>query len=140
MNVSGTEIDLKPTKGMQAEARKFKKWRADGRPGGTRIAAVRATQILSGKELSPDIVIRMYSFFSRHESDKTAEGFKPGEDGYPSKGRVAWAAWGGDAGYSWSKRKTEQIQKARENRHRGKQPVPAQWKRLIELVEKNETD
>ena len=114
MNVSGTEIDLKPTKGMRAEAAKFKKWRDEGRKGGTRIAALRATQILSGKELSPDIVIRMASFFARHEVDKQAEGFSPGEDGYPSPGRVAWAAWGGDPGQTWSSRKSEQIQKARE--------------------------
>ena len=45
MNVSGTEIDLTPTKGMRSEAAKFKKWRDEGRKGGTRIAAVRATQI-----------------------------------------------------------------------------------------------
>ena len=46
----------------------------------------------------------MYSYFKRHEVDKQADGFSPGEDGYPSNGRIAWALWGGDAGFSWSKR------------------------------------
>ena len=113
-NVSGTEINLKPTDGMKTEARRYKEWKKEGRAGGTQVAAVRATQIISGNELSPDVVVRMFSFFARHEVDKKAEGFSPGEKGYPSKGRVAWAAWGGDAGFSWSRGKAAAIKKARE--------------------------
>jgi len=113
-NVSGTEINLKPTDGMKTEAQRYKDWKKEGRAGGTQVAAVRATQILSGSELSADVTLRMFSFFSRHEVDKKAEGFSPGEKGYPSKGRVAWAAWGGDAGFSWSRGKAAAIKKARE--------------------------
>ena len=113
-NVSGTEINLKPTDGMKTEAQRYKNWKKEGRAGGTQVAAVRATQILSGSELSPDVTLRMFSFFSRHEVDKKAEGFRKGEKGYPSKGRVAWAAWGGDAGFSWSRGKAAAIKKARE--------------------------
>ena len=113
-NVSGTEINLKPTDGMVSEAKRYKAWKKEGKAGGTQVAAVRATQIISGSELSPDVVVRMFSFFSRHEVDKKAEGFSPGEKGYPSKGRVAWAAWGGDAGFSWSRGKAAAIKKARE--------------------------
>ena len=51
----------------------------------------------------------MYSFFARHEVDKQAEGFKRGEDGYPSAGRIAWALWGGDAGQRWSTGKRDLI-------------------------------
>ena len=32
-----------------------------------------------------------------------------GEEGYPSAGRIAWALWGGDAGFSWSRRIANQI-------------------------------
>ena len=53
----------------------------------------------------------MYSFFSRHEVDKQGQGFKVGEEGYPSAGRIAWALWGGDAGFSWSKKKRAQIER-----------------------------
>ena len=56
-NVSGTEINLKPTDGMKTEARRYKEWKKEGRKGGTQVAAVRATQILSGNELSPDVVV-----------------------------------------------------------------------------------
>ena len=48
-NVSGTEINLKPTDGMKTEARRYKEWKKEGRAGGTQVAAVRATQIISGK-------------------------------------------------------------------------------------------
>jgi HK97 family phage major capsid protein/HK97 family phage prohead protease len=101
----GVEINLKPTEGMAAEARKFKKWREEGEQGGTAVAVARATQLANRQELSADIVRRMHSFFSRHEVDKQAEGFSADEEGYPSKGRVAWAAWGGDAGQTWARAK-----------------------------------
>ena len=53
----------------------------------------------------------MHSYFSRHEVDKEGEGFSPGEDGYPSAGRIAWALWGGDVGQSWARNKDRQLDK-----------------------------
>ena len=113
-NVNGTDINLTPTEGMKSEAERYRKWKADGEAGGTEVAARRATQILSGDELSPDVVVEMSAWFARHQVDKKGQGFSPDEDGYPSKGRVAWAAWGGDAGQSWSSEKSVSIKKARE--------------------------
>ena len=101
----GVDISLKPTEGMAAEARKFFKWREEGKQGGTAVAVARARQLVNRQELSAETVRRMHSFFSRHEVDKQAEGFSAGEEGYPSKGRVAWAAWGGDAGQTWARSK-----------------------------------
>jgi len=114
-NVNGVEIDLMPTEAMQTEAQRYRDWKDEGQAGGTDVAARRASQILSGDELSPDTVITMSAWFARHEVDKQGEGFSPGEDGYPSPGRVAWAAWGGDPGKSWSDRRAEQV-KAAEDR------------------------
>ncbi len=113
-NVNGTDINLKPTDGMRAEAERYRAWKKEGEGGGTDDAARRATQILSGNELSPDTVITMNAWFARHESDKSGKGFRPGEEGYPSNGRVAWAAWGGDAGQTWARSKSNSIKKARE--------------------------
>jgi HK97 family phage major capsid protein/HK97 family phage prohead protease len=107
-------IDLMPTEGMKAEARRYREWKKEGRPGGTEVAATRAGQILSGDELSPDTVITMAAWFARHEVDKKGKGFRPDGDDYPSPGRVAWAAWGGDSGQSWSNMKAKAIKKARE--------------------------
>jgi HK97 family phage major capsid protein len=55
----------------------------------------------------------MVSYFARHEVDKEAEGFRVGEEGYPSNGRIAWALWGGDAGKTWSEREYEKIKSDR---------------------------
>jgi HK97 family phage prohead protease len=44
----------------------------------------------------------MYSFFSRHEVDKKSKGFSSNDADFPSHGRVAWDAWGGDEGFTWS--------------------------------------
>jgi hypothetical protein len=43
----------------------------------------------------------MYSFFSRHEVDKRGKDFYNTSN--PSNGRIMWDAWGGDAGFSWSR-------------------------------------
>nr|BAR30160.1 phage major capsid protein [uncultured Mediterranean phage uvMED] len=113
-NVNGTDINLMPTDGMRTEAKRYRTWKKEGEGGGTDVARTRATQILSGNELSADTVITMNAWFARHESDKSGKGFRQGEDGYPSNGRVAWAAWGGDAGQTWSRSKSNSIKKARE--------------------------
>lgn len=95
----------KPTAGMREEAQRGLDWRKEYGRGGTEVGVARARDIVNGKNLSEDTVKRMFSFFSRHEVDKQAEGFSPGEEGYPSAGRIAWALWGGDAGFSWSRDK-----------------------------------
>jgi hypothetical protein len=58
----------------------------------------------------------MVSYFARHEIDKQAEGFSPGEEGYPSAGRIAWALWGGDPGQAWANRKSEELDREDEER------------------------
>lgn len=109
-NMSKLDIDLRPTDGMKSAARRALQWKSEGKRGGTRVGLARANQIVNGTNLSPSTVARMYSFFSRHEVDKQATGFNSGEEGFPSPGRVAWDLWGGDAGFSWSRKKWEQIQ------------------------------
>jgi hypothetical protein len=103
----------KPTDGMKSAARRALEWKKEGRRGGTRVGLARANQIVNGESLSESTVMRMYSFFSRHEVDKKATGFNSGEEGFPSPGRVAWDLWGGDGGFSWSRQKAEQIKRNR---------------------------
>ena len=104
-----SDIDFTPTDGMASEAKKGLAWRKEFGRGGTIVGATRANQLIRKENLSPSTVKRMFSFFSRHEVDKQAEGFRPGEKGYPSNGRIAWALWGGDPGFSWSRKKATQI-------------------------------
>jgi hypothetical protein len=106
----------KPTSGMASAARRALKWKDEGKAGGTLVGLARANQLKDREPLSASTVLRMFSFFSRHEPDKQATGFNSGEEGFPSKGRVAWDLWGGDGGYSWSTAKRNQIMREREGK------------------------
>ena len=90
-----------PTDEMAAEAERGLAWREEYGRGGTLIGVARARDIANKRTLSPSTIRRMRSYFARHEVDKDGEGFSPGEDGYPSAGRIAWALWGGDPGKAW---------------------------------------
>lgn len=105
----GEELDTKPTEAMAEEAQRGLDWRAEFGRGGTEVGVARARQLVNRQEVSPDTVRRMHSYFSRHEVDKEGEGFSPGEDGYPSAGRIAWALWGGDPGQSWARERAARM-------------------------------
>jgi len=108
--VRSYEMKFRPTEAMRTAAQRALDWKAEGFDGGTRIGLARANQIVNGEKLSEDTILRMYSFFSRHEVDKKAEGFNAGEEGFPSPGRVAWDLWGGDAGFRWATSKRDAMQ------------------------------
>jgi hypothetical protein len=92
-----------PTSGMKAAARRALKWKEEGKAtgAGTPVGWGRATDIAAGRSMSLSVVKRMYSFFSRHEVDKKGKDFNNTSN--PSNGRIMWDAWGGDAGFSWSR-------------------------------------
>ena len=104
-----SDINTVPTSEMAEEAKRGLELRKKFKRGGTAVGVARANQLIAKERLSISTVKRMYSFFSRHEVDKRAEGFRQGEEGYPSAGKVAWLLWGGDSGFAWSKRKRQQI-------------------------------
>ena len=91
-----------PNEGMIAEAKRGLEWRREYGRGGTAVGVARARDIARRANLSDDTIRRMNSYFARHEVDKQADGFSPGEPGYPSAGRIAWALWGGDPGQRWA--------------------------------------
>ena len=92
-----------PPVGVQNAAKRALKWIAEGKAGSgfTDVGRKRASQLASGDPVSRDTIGRMKSYFARHAVDKKATGFSAGEAGYPTPGRVAWDAWGGDAGKAW---------------------------------------
>jgi HK97 family phage prohead protease len=92
-----------PPEGVSVAAKRALKWIAEGLAGSgfTAVGRARAEQLASGKQISADVVNRMISYLARHEVDKQATGFNSGEDNFPSAGRVAWDAWGGDAAQTW---------------------------------------
>jgi hypothetical protein len=102
-NLVKAEETFTPTSGMKSAARRALKWKEDGKANGagTPVGWGRATDIVNGSAMSLSVVRRMYSFFSRHEVDKKGKDFYNTSN--PSNGRIMWDAWGGDAGFSWSR-------------------------------------
>ena len=79
------------------------RWIEEGRAGRdfTDVGRRRAHQLADGDTVSDADVKKMKAYFARHSVDKQADGFTRGTKGFPSPGRVAWDAWGGDAGERW---------------------------------------
>lgn len=103
------DIDFTPPEGVRKEAQKGLDWRSEFGRGGTPVGIARARDLSNGKAMSPDTIGRMVSYFARHEVDKKGEGWSPGEPGFPSNGRIAWALWGGDAGAAWAGKVSKQM-------------------------------
>jgi hypothetical protein len=92
-----------PPSGARSAARRAIKFKEDGKANGagTAVGWTRAGQLARGETLSLSTVKRMYSYFSRHEVDKKGKDW--GNSANPSNGYIMWLAWGGDAGFSWSR-------------------------------------
>ena len=107
-------IDFTPPAGVREAAKKGLEWRREYGRGGTAVGVARARDLSNGTRISPSTAKRMKAYFDRHEVDKQGEGWSPGQSGFPSAGRIAWALWGDDAGWSWSKKLVRQINAADE--------------------------
>jgi hypothetical protein len=90
-------------KGVQAEAKKALEWRKEHKRGGTPVGVNTARTLANGGQIGIEKIRHIAKYFPRHEIDKKAKGYEPGEDGFPSRGRIAWALWGGDSGWRWAK-------------------------------------
>lgn len=99
-------------KAAQTEAQRSLEWHKEHKRGGTPVGLNTARTLAKGGQIGIEKVRHIAKYFPRHEVDKKGEGYKPGEDGYPSNGRIAWALWGGDAARRWASAIVE-----RENAH-----------------------
>jgi len=110
-----SDIDFTPTEAMIDNAKQGLEWREEFGRGGTDVGVGTANAIID-KKITADRTKRMFSYLSRHEVDKDAEGFNDGEDGFPSAGRIAWELWGGDEAFTWSADKVKEMKEMEENK------------------------
>ena len=98
-----TPTSFVPPKAVQEEAQRALNWIEEGHAGAnfTSVGRTRAGQLARGESISRDTLARMKSFLARHAVDSQGQGYTQGEAGYPSPGRVAYAAWGGKAAKTW---------------------------------------
>jgi HK97 family phage prohead protease len=108
-------IDFTPPAGVREEAAKGLAWRSEYGRGGTAVGVARARDLSNGVNISPETARRMKAFFDRHQTNVGTTGWSPGEDGFPSPSRIAWALWGSDPGWAWSRKLVEQMNAADEN-------------------------
>ena len=113
-------IDFKPPAGVAKAAERGLELRkkAGGKGGlnqkqaksaGVGSGVSRATTLKNRKNVSPDTVKRMKSFFARHEKNKSIAKDKSAHE---DKGYVAWQLWGGNAGQSWANKIVRQMDAA----------------------------
>jgi hypothetical protein len=104
LNRATQKDSYSPPQDVQDTAQRALNWISEGHAGSgfTDVGRARAAQLARGDNVSEETIRRMRSYFARHEVDSQATGWNSGEDGFPTPGRVAWDAWGGDAGKRWS--------------------------------------
>lgn len=90
---------FKPPSGVQSAAKHALELIADGKAGDgfTSVGRHRAKQLAGGGAVPLSDIKRMHAYFSRHGVDKKGKDWDN-----DSPGKVAWLAWGGDAGASWA--------------------------------------
>ena len=98
-------------KAAQEEAKRGLEWRKEHNRGGTPVGVNSARILANGGQIGIKKVRHIAKYFPRHEVDKKGKGYKPGEDGFPSAGRIAWALWGGDAAWRWAQQIVERENK-----------------------------
>jgi len=94
----GEKKTFKPPKGVQSAARHALELIEKGKAGDgfTGVGRGRAHQLANGEAVSMTVIKKMHSYFSRHAVDKKGKDWDN-----DSPGKVAWLAWGGDAGRAW---------------------------------------
>ena len=95
----GGSNKFKPPASVQSAARHALKLIEEGKAGDgfTSVGRHRAHQLAAGEMVPLSDIKRMHSYFSRHGVDKKGKDWDN-----DSPGKVAWLAWGGDAGASWA--------------------------------------
>ncbi|RJN31990.1 hypothetical protein [Nesterenkonia natronophila] len=95
-----------PPQDVANAAKRALDWIDEGKAGSgfTDTGKHRAHQLANRDALSAGQIKKMQQYFKRHVVDRDTEGFHRGEAGYPTPGRVAWDAWGGEPARTWVNR------------------------------------
>jgi hypothetical protein len=108
-------MPYRPNKQMIADAKRAIAYNERVSPSqrwGTTTGRRRATQIANNELLSPDIIVRMYSFLSRHK--RNYERYVGVNE--KGKGYYAYLGWGGPSALAWAEDKIRRMRAAGEIR------------------------
>ena len=99
------DIDFGIPSGVKSQAETGLRWSKEFNRGGTEVGKATANYLLNNSTVSPEKARHIARYFPRHAVDlKTPANSKPGADGYPGAGLIAWKLWGGNAGWRWAQK------------------------------------
>jgi HK97 family phage prohead protease len=99
------DINFSIPAGVKKQAEIGLNWSKEFNRGGTEVGKASANYILNNSTVSPEKARHIARYFPRHAVDlKTPANSKPGAEGYPGAGLIAWKLWGGNEGWRWSQK------------------------------------
>jgi hypothetical protein len=102
-------INLKAPRAVKAEAKRGLDWRKEFGRGGIGPGQTTARMLINDT-MTIARVRKMRAWHARHAVDRKGQGYRPGEAGYPSAGRIANALWGGVPGERWANKVMRQVE------------------------------
>ena len=98
-----SDLNFSIPEGVKKQAEIGLKWSSEFNRGGTAVGKNTARYLTSNSTAAARKVRHIAKYFPRHEVDlRTPANSRPGADGYPGSGLIAWKLWGGDAGRTWA--------------------------------------
>jgi hypothetical protein len=108
------ETSFSPPIAVQVAARRGLEMRREAPPhkkGGTLVGIMRARDLANGKKIPITTILRMASFFARHQGNQN----KDPDEKY-DRGQISWLLWGGDPGRKWAESIIENWRKEIKNK------------------------
>jgi HK97 family phage prohead protease len=103
-----SDLDFSIPDGVKKQAEIGLRWSQEYNRGGTSVGKNTANYLMDNSVAAPRKVRHIAKYFPRHEVDlKTPANSRPGAEGYPGAGLIAWKLWGGDEGQRWSTKLVE---------------------------------
>jgi len=107
-----SDIDFSIPAGVKKQAQIGIDWSKEFNRGGTEVGKNTANYLLNNDTVSPSKARHIARYFPRHEVDlSTPSNSKPGAEGYPGAGLIAWKLWGGDEGRRWAQKLVDAMNK-----------------------------
>lgn len=124
-----SDLNFSIPSGVKKQAEIGLKWSREYNRGGTSVGKNTANYLVNNTTAAPRKVRHIAKYFPRHEVDlRTPANSKPGADGYPGSGLIAWKLWGGDAGRTWSTKLVEAMNRRDEMKALGIKAEPGDVK------------
>jgi HK97 family phage prohead protease len=124
-----SDLNFSIPSGVKKQAEIGLKWSREYNRGGTSVGKNTANYLINNNTAAPRKVRHIAKYFPRHEVDlRTPANSRPGADGYPGAGLIAWKLWGGDAGRTWSTKLVEAMNRRDEMKALGIKAEPGDLK------------